>query len=180
MDEAKLLREQLQELWVLVNKMKLSPNFALYEFTRSQTATRRGIRNVPLASQIESMRKLSVNVLQPVREHFGRAVNINSGFRCQELNEAIGGSSTSQHMKGEAADIEIFGVSNLDLAIWIRDHLDFDQLILEFWDASQGPNSGWVHVSYASEKQNRKQVLRAWRHGKKTQYDKGLPEPVKA
>lgn len=156
--------------------MKLSPNFWLYEFTRSQTASRHNLKNTPNEQHIAKLRHWCLYVGQPVREHYGQAVNINSGFRTQALNNAIGGSSSSQHMLGEAADIEIVGVSNLALATWIRDNLQFDQLILEFYDASQGPNSGWVHVSYRAGN-NRNEVLT--KLAGVAGYSKGLPPEPK-
>jgi zinc D-Ala-D-Ala carboxypeptidase len=156
--------------------MKLTKNFYLYEFTRSQTASRKGIRNVPNEAQTVALRLLCEKVLQPVRDHFGKSVEINSGLRVPELNAAVGGSKTSQHTKGEAADIEIWGVPNLKLAEWIRDNLDFDQLILEFYDASEGPNSGWVHVSYRGA-DNRREVLTKLKGV--PGYDRGLPPEPK-
>lgn len=137
--------------------MKLSDNFYLSEMTKSQTAIRKNIDNEPTTEIIENLRVLAVNVLQPIREHFNMPVTVTSGYRSPKLNKAIGGSKTSQHCKGEAADIEIFGVPNGDLAVFIRDNLDFDQVILENYKSGQ-PNSGWVHVSYKSQN-NRKQVL---------------------
>lgn len=138
--------------------MRISDNFYLSEFTNSQTARRHGIDNTPTAQQIKALTALVTNILQPVRNRFG-PIFINSGFRSKELNTAIGGSPTSQHMKGQAADIECPPVSNMDLAVWIRDNLDYDQLILEFHDPKDGPRSGWVHVSYVSPTANRKQTL---------------------
>jgi hypothetical protein len=125
----------------------LSPHFTLREFVKSQTALRRGIGNNPDDTEIKNLIALCENVLEPVREHFKKPVRINSGFRSPDLNSAIGGSKTSQHMTGEAADFEISGVDNLEIAKWIRDQLDFDQLILEFYEPGI-PSSGWVHVSY--------------------------------
>ena len=112
-------------------------------------------------------------VVQPVREHFGPTV-INSGYRGPELNAAVGGSTKSQHCKGQAADIEVPGVPNYTLAKWIEDNCDFDQLILEFY-TSGIPDSGWVHVSYVGE-ENRKSVLTAARIDGKTNYSIGLQE----
>jgi len=138
--------------------MKLGKYFSLSEMVKSQTAIRKGIDNLPNDEQIEALIELVENVLDPVREHFGRPVTVNSGFRGKKLNKAIGGSKSSQHCKGEAADIEIPGVSNPEVAEWIKNNLDFDQLILEF-HTSGIPDSGWVHVSWRSSKKNRKQVL---------------------
>lgn len=147
--------------------MNLSKNFTLTEFTKSQTALRMGIDNTPNDEHLESAKKLFVNVVQPVREEFGPTM-INSGYRGPELNKAIGGSERSQHCKGEAVDIEVPGVSNYDVAKYIRDNLDFDQLILEFYTPGI-PDSGWVHVSY-KEEGNRKQVLTALKEDGKTVY----------
>ena len=141
--------------------MKLSPNFSLSELTKSQTATRKGIDNTPSPEHQENLKLLCEAVLQPVREHFGRVVTVTSGYRSPELCTAIGSKITSQHARGEAADFEIFGVSNKELADYIHEHLDYDQLILEYWNESD-PNSGWVHCSY-SEGKNRKQYLKAYK-----------------
>lgn len=138
--------------------MQLSKNFHLNEMTRSQTALRKGIDNNPNSTEIEKLKTLCVHVLQPVRDHFGRGVTVNSGFRCLKLNRAIGSKDNSQHTKGEAADIEIPGINNRKLAEYIRDNLDFDQLILEFYEEGQ-PSSGWVHVSFVRPERNRKNCL---------------------
>ena len=138
--------------------MKLSDNFSLVEFTKSQTAERKGIENTPNEIQKIAMEALCENILERVRSSFGKPVMINSGYRSPALCEAIGSKSTSQHCKGEAADIEIYGVSNYDLAKYIENNLNFDQLILECWDGIE-PNSGWVHVSYVNDTSNRKDVL---------------------
>jgi hypothetical protein len=153
--------------------MRLSKNFTLAEFTKSQTATRRGIDNTPEGEHLEAAKELFENVVQAVRDHFGVTV-INSGYRGPELNEAVGGSAKSQHCKGEAVDIECPGNSNYDVAKWIEDNLDFDQLILEFYTPGI-PDSGWVHVSYKPEG-NRKSVLTAMREDGKTVYKTGLIE----
>ena len=139
--------------------MQLSTNFHLNEMTRSQTALRRGIDNTPDAATVERLRTLCLTVLQPVRDHFARPLTVNSGYRCPELNAAIGSQPTSQHIRGEAADVEIPGLDNRVVAEYIRDHLDFDQLILEFYEEGE-PSSGWVHVSYVSPEKNRKVCLR--------------------
>jgi len=138
--------------------MKLSDNFSVIEFTKSQTAERKGIQNNPNEIHTIAMVELCLNVLERVRSAFGKPVTINSGYRSPALCEAIGSKSTSQHCDGEAADIEIYGVSNYDLAKYIEKNLNFDQLILECWDGIE-PNSGWVHVSYVNENANRKEVL---------------------
>ena len=141
--------------------MKLTANFSLNELTKSQTAERKGIDNTPSAEHQENLKKLCENVLQPIRDHFEQVVSVSSGYRSPELCTAIGSKITSQHAKGQAADFEIFGVSNKELADYIHEHLDYDQLILEYWNESD-PNSGWVHCSY-SEGKNRKQYLKAYK-----------------
>ncbi len=146
--------------------MILSPNFALAEFTKSQTALRNSIDNSPDESEIDSLRRLTANILQPARQHFGRPVRISSGFRCLELNSRIGSKPKSQHVTGHAADFEIPGCSNFYVAQWIQDNLDFDQLILEFW-AADDPCAGWVHASFVSQPVNRNQTLTVSAHGTK-------------
>jgi hypothetical protein len=138
--------------------MMLGKYFSLEEMTKSQTAMRRGIDNIPSDQELENLVELVKNVLDPIREHFKKPVTVNSGYRGKKLNKAIKGSKNSQHCKGQAADIEIIGISNYDLACWIRDNMDFDQLILEFHNRKV-PDSGWVHVSWNSPKKNRKQTL---------------------
>ena len=153
--------------------MRLSTNFTLAEFTKSQTATRKGLDNTPGEEHLANAAALFRNVVQRVRENFGVTV-INSGYRGPALNEAVGGSSNTQHCKGEAVDIECPGTANETVAQWIADNLEFDQLILEF--AEKGiPDAGWVHVSYVSEG-NRKQILTALRDPatRKTVYLAGL------
>lgn len=153
--------------------MRLSTNFTLAEFTKSQTAIRQGLDNTPGEEHLANAKELFENVVQKVRENFGVTV-INSGYRGPALNTAVGGSSNSQHCKGEAVDIECPGTANETVAQWIADNLEFDQLILEF--AEKGiPDAGWVHVSYVSEG-NRKQILTALRDPatRKTVYLAGL------
>jgi len=108
-------------------------------------------------------------ILQPIRDHFGQVVSVSSGYRSPELCVAIGSSTKSQHAKGEAADFEIFGVSNKELADWIDENLDYDQLILEYWKESD-PNSGWIHCSFNTQG-NRKQYLRAYKENGSTKYE---------
>jgi len=151
--------------------VRLSENFSLQEFTKSQTAERRGIDNTPVEGHLENAKALFENVVQPVRDNFGVTV-INSGYRSGDLNYAIGGSNTSQHCKGQAVDIECPGTPNYDVAKWIEENLDFDQLILEFYTPGI-PDSGWVHVSYKSE-DNRKSVLTAMKENGKTVYKANL------
>ena len=152
--------------------MKLSANFTLQEFTKSQTALRLGIDNTPQGEHLEAAQALFENVVQKVRDQFG-VTTINSGYRGPELNKAVGGAPTSQHCNGEAADIECPGTANKDLAEWINANLDYDQLILEFYDPDI-PDAGWVHVSYKSDGSNRKQALTAMKVDGKTKYFPGL------
>lgn len=143
-----------------MNDIQLTENFKLSELLYSDTAKRLGIENTASDEVITRLKTLCENVLQPVRNYFGKPVKINSGYRNPILNEAVKGSKTSQHCQGYASDIEIQGLSNYDLACWIRDNLNFDQLILEFADnIKNDKNAGWVHVSYVSPSVNRKQCL---------------------
>ena len=152
--------------------MNLTTNFSLLELTKSQTAERKGIDNTPSPDHQESLKLLCTHILQPVRDHFERVVSVSSGYRSPELCLAIGSKTTSQHAKGEAADFEIFGVSNKELADWIHFNLNYDQLILEYWK-EEDPNSGWVHCSYI-EGNNRRQYLRAYKEDGKTKYEQLL------
>jgi zinc D-Ala-D-Ala carboxypeptidase len=136
----------------------ISRNFVLWEFTKSQTATRLDIdNNVYDQKIVNNLKALAAEVLQPIRETFG-STNINSGFRCLTLNRALKSSDKSQHTKGEAADVECFSVANDVLAAWIYRNCEFDQLILEFFNETD-PRSGWVHVSLKADGKNRKQSL---------------------
>lgn len=153
--------------------MQLSANFHLHEFLASQTATRRGIPNTPTSVHTNAIVALVTNVMQPIRTKFG-PTTITSGYRSPALNAMIGGSTTSQHSKGEAADFKIPGVSNYDVTVWIRNNLIFDQLILEGHNPALGPNSGWIHVSFATGRPNRKQVLTATFTNGKAHYTGGL------
>jgi zinc D-Ala-D-Ala carboxypeptidase len=137
--------------------MRLSQHFTLEEMTKSQTASRRGIDNTPPPEVVENLKQLCENVLEYIRVRFGKPVNVNSGYRGPKLNKAIGGAKNSQHMTGQAADIEIAGVDNKVLFNWIKDNVEFDQLILEYYKEGV-PDSGWVHVSW-NPSGNRKQIL---------------------
>ena len=145
--------------------MKLTTNFSLAELTASQVAARKGIPNNPSAGQIENLKKLCESILQPIRNHYDAPVIISSGFRTPELCILINSSINSQHAKGQAADLQVIGVDNKALAKYIKENLDFDQLILEFYKEEEGPHSGWVHVSYVG-KENRKESLQATRSEK--------------
>ena len=154
--------------------MKLSKNFSLKELTKSGTALRMGIDNSPNEQQLVNLTALCCCVLQPVRNEFGR-VDINSGLRVLELNRAIKSGDKSQHVFGMAADLEAPAVSNYDLAKWIESNLDFDQLILEFYTKGD-PTSGWVHCSYITSGDNRKDVKTASRVDGKVVYEQGIHE----
>ena len=148
--------------------MNLTRNFSLLELTKSDTAIRKGIDNEPNADQVDKLKLLCENILQPVRDHFGR-VKVTSGFRSSELCVAIGSSERSQHARGQAADFECHSVDNKELFDWVTNNLDYDQAILEFYTGT--PESGWLHVSYNKDG-NRKQKLRAFRNDAgKTQYE---------
>jgi hypothetical protein len=152
--------------------MNLTKNFTLSEMTKSETALRHDMDNSPDQTAISNLQVLAVHVLQPVRDHYGKGVKVNSGFRHPDVNAKVGGSKTSDHCKGMAADIEIPGVPNAELAEWIRTNLPFTQVILEFY--TQGvPDSGWVHVSY-DPANLKKQALTAVKQDGKTVYLQGL------
>jgi hypothetical protein len=153
--------------------MNLSPNFTLKELTRSDTATRLGLDNTPNEEALENLKLLCEKVLQPVRDHFGKSVTVNSGYRSPESNAAVGGSKTSDHCKGQACDLEIDGIPNPELAQWIMDNLEYTQLILEFYVPGGDPNAGWVHVSY-DPNNLKKQELTATKVAGKTTYLNGL------
>lgn len=154
--------------------MKLSRHFYLEEFTKSQAATRLGINNTPSPQVVENLRLLCENVLEPIRTSWRKPVVISSGYRSPAVNSAIGGSKTSQHCFGMAADFEIMGVDNCDLTRWVQQNLQYDQLILEFHNHEEGPNSGWVHVSYNAGKNRMQDITAAIINGK-TRYLKGFP-----
>ena len=152
--------------------MNLTENFTLSEMTKSETALRHDMDNSPDQTAISNLQALAVHVLQPVRDHYGKGVKVNSGFRHPDVNAKVGGSKTSDHCNGMAADIEIPGIPNAELAEWIRSNLVFTQVILEFY--TQGvPDSGWVHVSY-DHKNLKKQALTAVKEDGKTVYLQGL------
>ena len=152
--------------------MNLTKNFTLEELTKSETALRHNMDNSPGQAEVDSLLALAENVLQPVRDHFARGVKCNSGYRSLEVNQKVGGSRNSDHIRGQACDIEIPGIPNAELAEWIKDNLQFNQLILEFYTPGV-PDSGWVHVSYIPE-DNKKQVLTATKKDGKTVYLQGL------
>jgi zinc D-Ala-D-Ala carboxypeptidase len=152
--------------------MKLSKNFTLAEYTKSQTALRNDIDNIPNDDHLEAAKALFEKVVQPVRDRFGPTV-INSGYRGPELNEKVGGSPSSQHCLGQAVDIECPGIANAEIAEWITKNTDYDQVILEFYTPGI-PDSGWVHVSYKDNGDNRGFALTAMKEHGRTVYKTGL------
>lgn len=149
--------------WVLTPALntqpgKLSQHFTLQEMTKSQTATRLGLDNTPSEAHIEALKAICIHVMEPIREAANAPVVVSSGFRSKFLCEEIGSSVTSQHAKGEAVDFEVIGTDNYTMACWIKENLEYDQLILEFYQSGK-PNSGWIHVSYKDCGQNRNQSL---------------------
>jgi zinc D-Ala-D-Ala carboxypeptidase len=150
--------------------MKLSANFSLHELTKSDTAIRHGIDNTPSMQVIENLQDLVDNVLQPLREKFG-AVIVTSGYRSPAVNTKIGGSTTSDHCHGYAADFEVLGMDNRELALYIRNNLKYKQLILEFYSGL--PDSGWVHCSFQNGA-NKCQTLTARKVNGRTKYDNGI------
>lgn len=138
---------------------RLTANFTLEELIVSPTAKRLGLSNVPSQEHIANMKYVCEKILEPVRAHFGKPVQINSSYRSPLVNKAVGGSKTSQHSNGEAVDFEIPGISNKVVADWVADNLEFDQVILEFYNAKDGANSGWVHASIKRNGGNRMQRL---------------------
>jgi hypothetical protein len=152
--------------------MKLSEHLSLSEVTRSETAKRNGISNMPTELHIANFKLLAENVFEPIRNHFRCPIHISSGYRSIELNRAVKGSLTSQHCSGEAIDLDMDGstngVTNKMVFDYIKDNLEFDQLIWEFGTSS---NPDWVHVSYESTGKQRKQVLKAVRKNGATSYE---------
>jgi len=151
--------------------MKISQHLSLSELTRSDSAKRKGIDNTPTAEHLENFKKLAENIFEPIREHFKVPIHVSSGYRSKELNSAIGGSLSSQHCQGEAIDIDMdgssSGVTNADVYNFIKDNLEFDQLI---WEFGTDANPDWVHVSYKSTGKQRKQKLKAVKTNGKTSY----------
>lgn len=149
--------------------MQLSKNLSLTEMTISAEAKRKGINNTPKEDHLSNMKKLALNVFQPIRDHFNAPIHISSGYRSLALNREIGGSITSQHCSGEAIDIDMDGsnITNAQIFNWIKDNLVFDQLI---WEFGTDTNPSWVHVSYESTGKQRKQILKAIKKNGKTSY----------
>ena len=151
---------------------QLTKNFSLHELTKSETALRYDMENNPGPAEAANLTELAGKVLQPIRDHYQKGVKINSGFRHPDVNAKVGGSRTSDHCRGMAADLEIPGVANAELAQWVKDNLEFTQLILEFYTPGI-PDSGWVHVSY-DPGNLKKQVMTATKQNGKTVYLPGL------
>ena len=147
----------------------ISKHISYREGVRSNTSTRKGIDNTPNTEQLDNMELIAEEVFEPLRAYVGGPIKINSFYRCPELNKAIGGSSKSQHCKGQAMDIDdTFGrCTNAEMYHFIKEHLDFDQMIWEFGDDD---NPDWVHVSYVSPEDNRNRCLKAYKENGKTKY----------
>ena len=147
----------------------ISKHISYKEGVHSITAIRLGIENVPDNKQLNNMELISEKIFEPLRQWVGGPIKINSFFRCPDLNKAIGGSSKSQHCKGQAMDIDDnYGhATNAEMYHWIKKNLDFDQMIWEFGDDD---NPAWVHISYVSSEDNRNRCLKAYKEQGKTKY----------
>ena len=148
---------------------KISKHISYKEATRSDTADRLNIINVPDKLQLCNMTKLSEKIFEPVRKHVGGPIRVNSFFRSAELNVAVGGSSSSQHCKGQAFDLDdSYGrMTNAEMYDFIKNNLDFDQMI---WEFGNDKNPNWIHVSYVSEENNRNRCLKAYKEHGRTRY----------
>lgn len=151
--------------------MKLSANLSLAEMISSDSAKRNGIDNNPTKEHLANLKLWASNIFQPIRDHFGRSIYVSSGYRSKALNKFVGGSQTSQHSRGEAGDIDMDGseITNLEIFMFIKDNLEFDQLIWEFGTKDE---PDWVHVSYSSTGKQRKQVLVSTGTKSKPKYSK--------
>ena len=151
--------------------MKLSEHLELAEITRSESAKRNGISNMPTEEHIANLKELAEHIFEPIRVNFRQPILISSGYRSKELNAKIGGANSSQHSLGQAIDIDmdgtINGVTNSDIFNFIKDKLPFDQLI---WEFGNDKNPDWVHVSYSDR--HRKEILIAYKKDGKTHYKK--------
>ena len=148
---------------------KISKHVSYKEAVRSNTATRLGIKNEPTEEHLKNMKLLSEKVFEPIREEIGGPIKVNSFYRSPELNKAIGGSSKSQHCHGQAIDIDdTFGhATNAEMYYFVKEELDFDQMI---WEFGTDGNPDWVHISYVSPEKNRNRCLKAYREDGKTKY----------
>jgi zinc D-Ala-D-Ala carboxypeptidase len=149
--------------------MKISDHITYAEAIHSNTAKRKGIDNTPNQTQVDAMKLLAEKVFEPLRDWVGGPIKVNSFFRSVVLNEKIGGVASSQHCKGQAIDIDdVYGYkSNAEMYKWVKENLDFDQMIWEFGTDMQ-PN--WVHLSYISKEENRNKCLKAYKEDRKTKY----------
>ena len=147
----------------------ISKHVSYKEGVHSNTAIRRGIDNTPNDEQLNNMELIAEEVFEPLRVWVGGPIKINSFFRSPDLNKAIGGSSKSQHCKGQAMDIDdTFGkATNAEMYHFIKENLDFDQMI---WEFGNDDNPAWVHISYVSEDDNRRRCLKAYKENGKTKY----------
>ena len=147
----------------------ISKHISYKEGVYSNTAIRRGIDNTPTDDHLHFMKIIAEEVFEPLRTYVGGPIKINSFYRCPELNTAIGGSATSQHCKGQAMDIDdTFGkMTNAEMYYWIKENIDFDQMI---WEFGNDDNPAWIHISYVSEDKNRNRCLKAYKENKKTKY----------
>lgn len=150
--------------------MRISKHISYKEGVYSATAKRLHLNNTPNEEQLYAMNNVAEFIFEPLRLYVGGAIKINSFYRSKEVNKAVGGSGKSQHCKGQAIDIDdVFGLkTNAEMFEYIRENLDFDQLI---WEFGSNDNPNWVHVSYVSKKENRNRVLRAIRENGKTRYE---------
>lgn len=149
--------------------MQISKHLSIAEVIRSESAKRKGIDNKPTDEHLKNLTLLSKEIFEPIREYFGVPIFISSGYRSKLLNKSIGGSLSSQHCSGEAIDIDMDGTKILNAQIfhWIKDNLNFDQLI---WEFGTDKNPDWVHVSYESTGKQRNQILKAIKKNGKTSY----------
>ena len=152
--------------------MKISEHITYAESIHSMTAKRKSIDNTPNPTQVETMKLTAEKIFEPLRKFVGGPIKITSMFRSVVLNEAIGGVSSSQHCKGQAIDLDdVYGYkSNAEMYYWIKENLNFDQLI---WEFGTDTNPNWIHISYVSDEENRNKCLKAYKENHKTKY-KGI------
>jgi zinc D-Ala-D-Ala carboxypeptidase len=150
--------------------MRISKHISYREATHSATAKRRGLDNTPNQEQLENMYKVAEFIFEPLRLFVGGPIKINSFFRSGDVNKAVGGTSRSQHCKGQAIDIDdVFGrKTNAEMFQYVRENLDFDQMI---WEFGSNNNPSWLHISYVSKAENRNRILRAVKRDGKTKYE---------
>lgn len=150
--------------------MRVSKHISYREATHSATAKRRGLDNTPNQEQLENMYKVAEFIFEPLRLFVGGPIKINSFFRSGDVNKAVGGTSRSQHCKGQAIDIDdVFGhKTNAEMFQYVRENLDFDQMI---WEFGSNNNPSWLHISYVSKAENRNRILRAVKRNGKTKYE---------